>query len=669
MILSVHNILRTRLAKALGTLYKLDADAVPSIGIKYPPDRMLGDLAVTLAFELARTLRKPPKLIAQELRAAIGDIEEITKSETTPNGYINLHLDRRHHLQAAFGQPASTPPGIAGMKTVVEHTAINPNKAAHVGHLRNSALGDTLVRLLRFQGHPVETQNYIDDTGVQVADVVVGFVEIEQMNLDEVKDLANTTQFDYYCWDLYARVTNWYEEDPTRLEKRTQTLHALEHGKNDTATLANFIAECIVRLHLKTMDRLNIEYDLLSWEGHILQHDFWATTFEILKNSGAISYETSGKQAGCWIMPITDGTDNEISEQEEAVAIEKQARTKVIVRSNGIVTYVGKDIAYQFWKFGLLTNNFYYDTFNDQRSGKTLWTTTSDHHSLSSKKTAQPDFGNASAVYNVIDTRQSYLQRLLQQALHATGHKAESNRSIHFSYEMVALSNQTAKSLGYETDSERPFVEVSGRKGLGVKADDLLDLVTEAAKDQVVTRNTELTETEVHSISTAIGVAAVRYFMIKYSRVKVIAFDLNEALSFEGESGPYLQYAALRAMNILDKLHSQYETTEDIIITGLSEIPDTVLYDQNNNDLWNLVLESSRLDEIVDQAIRTLELSVLAKYSFTLAQHFNAFYHKYPVIKENDEAVRLYRAAAVLYFKRQITQALHLIGCTVPHRM
>tara|TARA_B100001123_G_scaffold81609_2_gene93015 strand:- start:15569 stop:17578 length:2010 start_codon:yes stop_codon:yes gene_type:complete len=669
MILSVHNILRTRLAKALRTLYKLDADAVPAIGIKYPPDRMLGDLAVTVAFELARTLRKPPKLIAQELIAAIGDIEGITKSEATPNGYINLHLDRRSHLQAAFGQPDSTPSGTADMKTVVEHTAINPNKAAHVGHLRNSALGDTLVRLLRFQGHHVETQNYIDDTGVQVADVVVGFIEIEQMNLEAVKHLADTTQFDYYCWDLYARVTSWYEEDPTRLEKRTQTLHALERGKNDTATLAHFIAERIVRLHLKTMDRLNIEYDLLSWEGDILQRDFWATTFEILKTSGAISYETSGKQTGCWIMPITDGTDNEASEAEEEVDSEKEARAKVIVRSNGIVTYVGKDIAYQFWKFGLLTNNFNYKIFSEQRSGKTLWTTISGDSSVFRNNAVQPDFGNATAVYNVIDTRQSYLQRLLQQALHATGHKEESSRSIHFSYEMVALSNQTAKSLGYETDDERPFVEVSGRKGLGVKADDLLDLVTKAAKEQVVTRNTELTKTEAHSIATAIGVAAIRYFMIKYSRVKVIAFDLNEALSFEGESGPYLQYAALRSMNILDKLHSQYGTTEDIIIGKLSDIPNTVFYDQNNNDLWNLVLESSRLDEIVDQAIRTLELSVLAKYSFTLAQHFNAFYHKYPVIKEEEETVRLYRAAAVLYFKQQITQALHLIGCTVPHRM
>ena len=315
------------------------------------------------------------------------------------------------------------------------------------------------------------------------------------------------------------------------------------------------------------------------------------------------------------------------------------------------------------------TNNFNYKIFSEQRSGKTLWTTISGDSSVFRNNAVQPDFGNATAVYNVIDTRQSYLQRLLQQALHATGHKEESSRSIHFSYEMVALSNQTAKSLGYETDDERPFVEVSGRKGLGVKADDLLDLVTKAAKEQVVTRNTELTKTEAHSIATAIGVAAIRYFMIKYSRVKVIAFDLNEALSFEGESGPYLQYAALRSMNILDKLHSQYGTTEDIIIGKLSDIPNTVFYDQNNNDLWNLVLESSRLDEIVDQAIRTLELSVLAKYSFTLAQHFNAFYHKYPVIKEEEETVRLYRAAAVLYFKQQITQALHLIGCTVPHRM
>ncbi len=670
MMLALHDTLRARLRDVLTELYGLDAEALPPIAVEFPPNRALGDLAVTVAFELARTLRKAPRIIAGEIAAGLGAIDGVARADAAPSGYVNLYLDRPAWLQRALVARAAAQPTPGPAKTIVEHTAINPNKAAHVGHLRNSALGDTLVRLLRFQGHPVETQNYIDDTGVQVADVVVGFQQLETQTLDDVRRLTETTRFDYYCWDLYARVTEWYEGDRQRLEVRARALRDLEHGRNETAEMARLVAGHIVRLHLATMGRLNVEYDLLSWESDILRLDFWTTAFDILKAAGAVSLETRGPQAGCWVMPI-DGAAEDNAEEAPANGAPPEARprTKVIVRSDGTVTYVGKDIAYQFWKFGVLGKDFPIRHYGRQRSGRELWTTGAA--AADPAAAAPPPFGRAAAVYNVIDTRQSYLQQLLKQALAAVGHTREAERSIHFSYEMVALSHATARALGYDADasSGRPFVEVSGRKGLGVKADDLLDRVIAAARTEVSARNPALNAAEADRIAAVIGTAAVRYFMIKYSRGKVIAFDIEEALSFEGESGPYLQYAAVRATNILEKLRARDGTDEQAVAAALPELSPAALADPDGTDLWALALDAARLDEIVEQAVRSLELSVLAKYAFGLAQAFNTFYHRYPVISEDRRDVRLWRAAVVVYLRQQLTRALNLMGCEVPPRM
>ena len=665
MILRLHERVRARIQAILQDRYDLSPEACPAIVIQYPPSRPLGDLAITVAFELARTLRRAPRAIALEIVEALGEIEGVARAEAAPNGYVNMYLDRARYLRAALNNDTASAIDGAGdvHKTIVEHTAINPNKAAHIGHLRNAALGDTLVRLLRFRGQSVETQNYIDDTGVQVADIVVGFQTLESRSLDDVRALADSTRFDYCCWDLYARVTEWYEADPTRLDTRKQALQDLEHGDNATAEMGRFVAERIVRCHLATMDRLNVEYDLLSWEGDILRLDFWTTAFKILRQAGALFFQQAGQQAGCWVMEINDGQSDR--DQSDSGT---ETRSKVVVRSDGTVTYVGKDIAYQFWKFGLLGTNFNFRPYATQRSGRPLWATSADAGDGSHQP---PDFGRAVAVYNVIDTRQSYLQQLLQQALAAVGHPEGARRSIHFSYEIVALSHRTAERLGYDTreSRDRPFVEVSGRKGLGVKADDLLDRVTEAAATEVRARNAEFDDTEVQRIATMIGVAAVRYFMIKYSRGKIIAFDIDEALSFEGESGPYLQYAAVRAGNILTKLQLKDGVDTSAIIEGLSALTTTPLDDPEGTDLWALVLDASRLEEVADQAVRTLELSTLAKYTFGLAQSFNAFYHRFPVLNEPSADVRLWRAAVVVYFQGQLNRALSLMGCDVPPRM
>src|SRR4051812_2646846 len=539
MILPIHAIVRSLMAESVGRLYGLPTDdpALTGMAVEPAPRRALGDLAVPLAFELARRLRKAPRAIAQEIVASLGAVEGFARIEAAPNGYVNFFLDRPLWMRRWLTH--ETQSVTSDGKAIVEHTAINPNKAAHIGHLRNAALGDAFGRLLRFLGRQVEIQNYIDDTGVQVADVAVGFRELEHKTLDDVRAIADRGKFDYYCWDLYARVTEWYAGSPERLKVRTEALHDIERGGNETAAVASFVADRIVRAHLRTMRRMNISYDLLTWEGDILRLHFWAHAFEFLKQTGAVFLQNDGKLKGCWVMRIDEESPDASPTKDpvEANDAEEEPREKVIVRSDGTVTYVGKDMAYQLWKFGLLGKDFHYRIFED--GSPPLWSTTS----TPGRDGGAPEFGRASWVCNVIDTRQSYLQKLLKQALAALGYTEQAAHSIHYSYEMVALSHATARELGYDTseDRERPFVEVSGRKGLGVKADDLLDRVTDKAAAEVSKRNADLTTDQVQAIAQSIATAAVRYFMVKFSRGKAIIFDIDEALSFEGESGPYLQ--------------------------------------------------------------------------------------------------------------------------------
>jgi arginyl-tRNA synthetase len=666
MILIVQRRVHDAIADAIRRQYALTD--VPAFAVEVPPTRALGDLAVTVAFQLARSQRKAPRAIAQELASSIGKIPGVTRIEATPNGYLNLYLDRPAFLRERVRSSVMSAPteSAAAEKTIVEHTAINPNKAAHIGHLRNAALGDTLARVLQFRGTPIEIQNYIDDLGVQVADIVVGFRELEHRDLESVRQIADSTRFDYYCWDLYSRVTEWYEERRDHLEARAKTLHDLEHGGGETTAIAAFIVDRIVRAHLATMARLNIGYDLLTYEGDIVRLKFWTRAFEILKAQGAVYLQTEGKLAGCWVMKIDEGSDTAESIEPDRENAE-ESREKVIVRSNGVVTYIGKDLANQFWKLGLLGRDFNYRLFGVQANGRPLWSTTSE-----ASDPGAPPFGRASRIYNVIDSRQMYLQALLSQALRALGHPREAENSIHFSYEMVALSHATARELGYETaadseDAKKPFVEVSGRKGLGVKIDDLLDLLIDKASAEVAKRNPDFTEDERRRVASQIAVAAIRYFMLKFSRGKLIVFDIEEALSFEGETGPYLQYAVVRANNIFHKLQEREALSERDVIGALDRAPAEEL--DGDSALWDVVFEAARLDDVVEQVVRSLEFSALAKYAFGLAQMFNAFYHRYSILNEEDASRKRWRAAGVAYFRAQLTRALDLMGIEVPVRM
>src|SRR5437867_6082799 len=476
MLLDLHARLRDALRSTIRTQWNIDP---PEIVLNQTPKIEFGELATPVPFELARLLKRPPQAIAEELIIRVGKIDGVERMEAAGPGYINFFLDRAAVVR---GSRLRGYPGDEG-KIIVEHTNINPNKAAHIGHLRNAAIGDTFVRILKAAGRKVEVQNYIDNTGVQVADVIVGLKYVERKTLDDVRRLiANRSiQFDYYCWDVYARVASFYEAEDPHYALRAQVLKEIEEGSADTAPMAELVAMTIVRCHLRTMSRINVRYDLLPRESDILHLKFWDYAFRQLRNKEAIFFENEGKNAGCWVMRLdSDGQEDD----------------KVIVRSNGTVTYVGKDIAYQLWKVGLLDQDFKYEILDGAGD---VWITTS-----SGGRVDHPPFGRGQTVYNVIDVRQSYLQNVVRQGLLNLGYEEQARRSIHFSYEVVALTPSCAKQLGIEIsaeDSNRSYIEVSGRKGQGVKADDLLDVLEIAAKKEVVNRNQELTATETEIIA------------------------------------------------------------------------------------------------------------------------------------------------------------------------
>ncbi len=655
MATSPHRAFRDALRARVRDLYGSD---VRDVTCEFPPKLEFGDLATPLAFELARSLRRKPRAIAEEIVSSWPAIAGIDRVECAGGGYINAFFDRPalvRMLLDDLGDPHA--PTSGSEKVIVEHTNINPNKAAHIGHLRNAVLGDTLVRILRRAGHHVEVQNYIDDTGVQVADLVVGFVHLLGLtSVDQIlplvrKEDGGAGRIDYYCWDLYARVTRFYEEDPARKAHRAETLRRMEHGEGIEAAFASWLAPRIVRCHLATMRRLGVHYDLLPWESHIIGLKFWARAFEMLRARGAIRLVEDGDRAGCWVMDLPASGDDSPEDP------------KIIVRSDGTVTYVGKDIAYQLWKTGLLGSDFHYVRFPAGDGEAPIWST-----SVEPGETDHPPFGRADRVYNVIDVRQSYLQRVVQQGLRALGHEDAASRSHHFSYEMVALSPACARELGFEVDDTRAHVEMSGRKGYGVKADDLIDALIAAARREVVERNPDAGD-EADAIAARIAVGALRYFMIKYTRNKVIAFDFKEVLSFEGETGPYLLYSVVRARNIFNKM-AEKEGFDPSRLGEWTERADfSFLTDGPIDDHWELLVLLSRFDDAVDQAIRNLEPSIVAHYAFTLAQRFNHFYHQFPVMQESDPGLKAARVVITHLFLRYQQQVLDLVGCEVPDRM
>jgi arginyl-tRNA synthetase len=661
------NRLRDALARHIHEKYGVDL----AIVLERPPKIEMGEAASPVCFELAKRLKRAPRQIAQEIASSFPKVEGITNLEVAGGGYLNAFFDRAA-FWAGVKTEASDESRMAGRhqaKTIVEHTSINPNKAAHIGHVRNSVLGDTMVRILRHVGNRVQVQNYIDNTGVQVADVVIGLLQMEKVTPTWVKRRAMEPKFDYYCWDLYAKATGFLAEDKARAEKlRGATLQAIEEGKGEDAEVAQLVADAIVSCHLCTMARIEIHYDLLARESEILHLKFWDAAFEMLKKSGAIQLATSGKMAGCWILPwredVKEGKKAKDVEEKDEEEEDENSQDKIIVRSNGTVTYVGKDIAYQLWKFGLLGKDFYYRKWPNAPEGHPVWATTSDKGDPGA-----PHFGEpAATVYNVIDARQAYLQKVVAMGLQALGYGKEAERSIHLSYEIVALTPRCAAEMGYELSPEetkKPYVEVSGRRGLGVKADDLLDKLEAATFAEVQQRHAEMDPKEQKRTAHAIAVGALRFFLLKFTRSSIIAFDFKDALSFEGETGPYCQYAVVRIRGIRRKGAEAGAT--NVAVTA--ETAGQLLAGTEGNGLWQLLVAAGSLDYAVDAAIATREPAFVAKYAFQLAQEFNNFYHKHHILTEPDEQKRAFLLRLTELVEAQMVRALSLMGIEAPEKM
>ena len=642
------HFIEKQISQRVADLVRARFGAETNVALEQPKQPSFGELAIPVAFHLARQLKQAPKIIAGQVVEALGPMEGVSALEVAGNGYINVRLDRGAYGLGVLRGGEESAAADSG-KIIVEHTNINPNKAAHIGHLRNAILGDTFVRMLKANGRKVEVQNYIDNTGVQVADVVAAFHYLRHKSLAQVEELSKAPKFDYYCWDLYAEVSAHFKEHPEHLSWRLETLHAIENRTGELTELAIIVGEAIVACHLNTMARLGIFYDVLPRESEILYLQFWETAFQQLRERKAIYFETEGKNSGCWVMPATA-----FKEQTN----ENTDDSKVIVRSNGTVTYVGKDIAYQLWKFGLLGKDFFY------RPWKTVYITSAEP-----QPGASPHFGGGESVYNVIDSRQSYLQDVVVAGLRALGYNQQADRSIHFSYEMVTLTPGTCVELGIELseeDQKKPYVEVSGRKGLGVKADDLIDKLIEKALEEVDSRHPEAPAEERRLVATQIAVGALRYFMLKFTRNSLIAFDFQEALSFEGETGPYVQYAAVRARNILRKLAERGQALPDF-----ARVLDQAAFARQlaAEDFWQLLLMASKVDSAIDRAVSSGEPAHVARYAFQLAQAYNNFYHGYPVLAEEDAERRTFLLWMTGYFGVQLERTLGVLGIAVPEYM
>jgi arginyl-tRNA synthetase len=667
-LLQIQEELRGKIKDTIREVFNIEIDR---LAVEVPPKVELGDLAFPIAFEVAKRFKQTtgekqnPRNIAERLKDGLEGFDFVDKVEVAGAGYLNVFYNRARFVAEAMKAPEVSLRKSEPEKVCVEHTSVNPNKAAHIGHVRNAVLGDTFVRLLRACGKQVEVQNYIDNTGVQVADVVVGFVHLRKMNLDQIRKLDAQLEipFDYYCWDLYTEVGKFYAENEENKKLRAGILHKLEEGKGEVYELADYVATRNVECILRTMERLGIRYDLLPRESEILHLNFWQKAFALMKKRGVIRFETEGKNKGCWVMPFGshEGTDEHDAD-------------KILVRSNGTVTYTGKDIAYQMWKLGLLGLDFNYKLFHKYADGKKVWITTAEQNPETFSTNAEkpdnsiPEFGNADKVYNVIDTRQSYPQEVVKKGVATIFPEKGEQASIHLSYEMVALSPAAAEELGFRLSDEerkRSFIEMSGRKGLGVKADDLINRLETNALKEVEARHSDISEKEKQKIAHQIAVGALRYFLLKFTKNTVVIFDFKEALSFEGETGVYCQYTAVRTNSIFRKLGAdELEKAKETVVRHQAEIAGFL-----SDELWSMVVLASRLSETVVNSVSASEPAILAKYVFNVAKQFNLFYHNHRIISEENPLKRAVLIVIADLARRTLTEGLALMGIEVPEKM
>ncbi|MCP8322598.1 MAG: arginine--tRNA ligase [Candidatus Methylarchaceae archaeon HK02M2] len=602
-----------------------------------PPRSEFGDLSVNVAFLIANKLGLSPLDVAKE----IGDKIKIPKDslissfEVYRPGYINFNvkypdLSYRSLSEAISKEDYGSLNIGKGKKVCVEHTSVNPNKALHIGHIRNVILGDSIQRILKFTGHDVQVLNYIDDSGLQIADIVVGF-KYAGFQLEPPKG----QKFDHYCGNqVYVKVNELYNIQPELVIKQKEVLGEIDEGRSDIAKLARDITRKVVKEQLETCWRVGAFYDCLNFESHIIETRLWEKLFNSMRYKGIIQLAKEGKLAGCWVIKM-EGEDDE----------------KVIKRSDGTLTYIAKDIPYAAWKIGLVGDPFQYNIFFKQPNSSELWSTVSGKG-----KDIHPVFGNADLAITVIDVRQSRLQKIISYTLSLLEDEEIEKKYVHLGYEVVSLSRSTADELGMMIE-EKDFIHMSGRKGIYINADDVLDVLHKKAYEETKKRNLNESEEWLHNTAEKVAVSALRFDLIKQDLDKIIVFDLRESLNLEGETGPYIQYAYARASSILRKANTELEITVD----NASKL--------DHPTELNLIKLISKFDLYIEDAVKNLSPKILARYAYSLATGFNAFYEKNPVLHEKDENRKMARIGLVQAFRNIVRITFDLLGIETPERI
>jgi arginyl-tRNA synthetase len=606
------------------------------IEVTLPPNEAYGDLSTAVPLRIGKQTGEKPGDVALKLADVIMKQTHHSRYvggvSAHQGGYLNFTLK---HDRFAFDSISEALSGeVIGASrpekevVAIEHTNVNPNKALHIGHARNLVLGDSLARVMKHLGYRTQVLNYIDDSGAQVADVIVGFkfLGIPQTPPEGMK-------FDVYCGDkVYTKVNQEYLANTSLKEKQSQVLREIEKGDGEIALYTKSIVGKILSAQLSTCWRLGATYDLLNWESQLVHSGMWERIFETMKKNGDVRFETQGDNKGCWVIP-----DPETGEQ------------KVVVRSDGTLVYVAKDIPYAAWKLGIVDDPFGYEVYNEsQPGGGTLYST-----SLQGGKSGK-SFGKANLAISVIDTRQSYLQRIVAKVLERL-RQGSASSYLHRSYEVVALSKKTAQQTGFQIRGD--FAHMAGRKGLYVNADTVLDSLKAKAKVETRKRNLSEKEDWCDDVSEALAVAALRYELLKQDPDKMIIFDMEESLRFDGDTGPYLMYTYARAKRILDKT----EGKPRIDMVNASKL--------TRKQEKELVKRMSMLDMAVIKAGEYLSPKEVALYAHELAVRFNEFYEKVPVNKEEDAGLRDARLALVEASSRVLAQAMRLIGIPVRSRI
>ncbi len=618
LISAVENVLEDLVADAQQPLPKGF-----QVVIEHPAKAEHGDYSLTIALQLAKILKKSPMSIASSIKEKLLEqdafIAWFSHIEVAPPGFINLYLD---FAKWAANRNIShlSKPKPANEKVVIEHTSINPNKSAHIGHLRNSCIGDTLARLLKKTGYQVEVHNYIDDLGNQLADTLIG---IQHTNTE-----LPFNRFGDFCWETYSKINKAYKENPELLKERTRVLHELEKGNSNTAWMGMLVAERIVREHLEEMKQFGIRYDVLVWESSIVREGFWANTFDLLRTTPIFQQETKGKLAGCWVL-------KQHEDDAEAAGHADYNADKVLVRSNGILTYTAKDIAYHLWKFGVLGKDFRYKKFADR-----LWST--DSHGVKKR------IGGADLVINVIDYRQEYPQAMVKQALFALGFEKQAKQLRHVSYGVVSLSLATAAGLGVDTSEKKHSYAMSGRQGIGIKVADFLDRMESiiAAKRS---RHTGLS-------SRTIAAASIRYYLLRFHLQTEIVFDLEQATEVSGNTGVYLLYTYARSCSILHKAKQERKPG------------DLITYENLEVQEHSLLRQLVYWPEVLDTAVKELAPNNLCTYVHELTNLFNHFYATCPILKAEDDK-RGFRLWLTEQFRATLHEGLEILGLPTPQNM